>query len=891
MSIVRFLFLLLGTALVANSPLGAYEFHVNVGGGRVHLPDGTIFTYDAPYTPERGYGFEEGWPWEVWMAIGGCPEDSLYQKMRHNCGAYRVDVPNGNYVVTLYFNDSSSHRTDEWYSSWYINGDLVLDSLDIYAEVGRDYALDYRFPVSVTNGTISCDDVQINKSELCALSVVSHDPDSSAPEAPVLTEILSGFDQVVLNWEDSEEDDVLGYSVYRQELPAGPVERIFAARHLVSRYVDLAVEPEVAYQYWITAVDVYGNESEQAGPSEATVRTHASSSLPVVHIDIDPDSLYILNADPLEDIYYSCNVTLGDSTYSAGLRYRGNTLRQLSKKSYKIKLYEDRLFEGRRKLNCNSGMFDPVLMREILSFDLFADAGVPAPRTWWRSLVLNGENMGAYCDVEQIDGMFLEARPELDRGANIYKCFDRLVMLPDTTAYQAAYTKETNEEGSWGDLITFIEALNLTPNEEFYETFIDLLDIDEFLRYYAILRFIQDGDAVQKNYFLYHDLDIDRWMILPWDKDLTWGLTWLFKEELSYNIPVLFGIYSGGNYLSYRMLTQPIFKNMYASLLYQLLTEDFPIDEINTRIDAAHMLIEENGSLDYRKWFWEENGRLRSGDDEVREFATQRYPYVLGQLESMVSPQQLYINEFMAANTTTIADEFGEYDDWIEIYNPGPDSVDLGDYYLTDRLEEPVQWALPDTLLAPESCVLIWADNDGWQGPLHAGFRLSADGELIALHKEEEGVVSYPGPDDIDPVDLVYFGPQIDDRSRARVFDADYRWIYPESPSPGASNGTYAGVEDTQVRLALTTDLRIHPNPFRERISLSLGDRAPRGTLEIFDVQGRLCRRIEMKADQQEWIWDGRLPGGMPAPPGNYWARVHVAGHPPGRASRILLVR
>lgn len=890
MSNVKWLICILGTILLINAPAGAYEFRVNVGDGRVYTP--VPYTYDAPYTVERGYGHGGGNPWEYWMAVGGCPNDSLYRTLRHNCNSYRFDVPNGAYLVTMHFSDAVAHRCNDWTVSWYCNGVRIYDHLDIYAEVGREYAVAFRFPVEVTSGAIFLDEVRHDdRSELAALEVVSHDPDGIAPAAPVFSAIHAGFDQVWMNWEDNAEEDLRGYSVYRQELPAGPVECVFEARHLVSRYVDLAVEPGVSYQYWITAVDVFGNESEQVGPFEATPRTHASSTLPVVYIDIDPDSLYALNADPEEDIYYTCAVTLGDSTYSAGLRYRGNVVRKLSKKSYKIRLYEDRLFEGRRKLNCNAEMCDPVLMRESISLDLFADAGVPSPRTWWRSLVLNGENMGTYCDVEQVDAMFLEARPELDRGANIYKCFDRLVALPDSAAYQAAYEKETNEEGSWGDLITFIETLNQTPNDEFYEAFIDLLDIDEYLRYFAILRFIQDGDAVVKNFYLYHDLDTGIWKILPWDKDLSWGITWLFRKELSYSIPVLSGVYSGGNYLTYRMFTQPIFKNMLASLLYELLTEDFPLAEINARIDAAHLLTEENGTLDYRKWYWEENERLQAGDEELRGFASQRYPSVLGQLPGMVSPQELYINEFMAQNNTTITDEFGEYEDWIEIYNPGPDSVNLGEYYLTDRLEEPVQWALPDTMLAPESCLLIWADNDGWQGPLHAGFKLSADGELIALHKEEETGGTYPGPDDIDPIDLVFFGPQTADRSRGRIFDADYRWTYPESPSPGVSNGTYEGVAEESARLILGTRLQTHPNPFRERISMSLGGEAPGGALEIYDVQGRLCRRFEPRRGQSEWVWDGRLPGGELAPPGNYWARVRIPGQAPGRASRILLVR
>ncbi len=55
-----------------------------------------------------------------------------------------------------------------------------------------------------------------------------------------------------------------------------------------------------------------------------------------------------------------------------------------------------------------------------------------------------------------------------------------------------------------------------------------------------------------------------------------------------------------------------------------------------------------------------------------------------------VSPSNLdglYINEFLASNSTTNVDESGEYDDWLELYNVGSDSIDLGGFFLTDTVD------------------------------------------------------------------------------------------------------------------------------------------------------------------------------------------------------------
>ena len=57
----------------------------------------------------------------------------------------------------------------------------------------------------------------------------------------------------------------------------------------------------------------------------------------------------------------------------------------------------------------------------------------------------------------------------------------------------------------------------------------------------------------------------------------------------------------------------------------------------------------------------------------------------------------LFINEFMADNETTIPDPDGSggYPDWIEIYNAGANTIDLGGMYLTDDINEPTKWMIP----------------------------------------------------------------------------------------------------------------------------------------------------------------------------------------------------
>src|SRR4030042_6960163 len=91
----------------------------------------------------------------------------------------------------------------------------------------------------------------------------------------------------------------------------------------------------------------------------------------------------------------------------------------------------------------------------------------------------------------------------------------------------------------------------------------------------------------------------------------------------------------------------------------------------------------------------------------------------------------LVINEFMASNSTSIQDPGGNFDDWIEIYNYGVNSIDTGGMYLTDNPSVPTRWRIPAnnpvvTTIPAGGCLLIWAEHDTTDAGLHATFKLDA---------------------------------------------------------------------------------------------------------------------------------------------------------------------
>lgn len=157
----------------------------------------------------------------------------------------------------------------------------------------------------------------------------------------------------------------------------------------------------------------------------------------------------------------------------------------------------------------------------------------------------------------------------------------------------------------------------------------------------------------------------------------------------------------------------------------------------------------------------------------------------------------LYINEFMADNDGYIADEYGNYNDWIEVYNGDSEAVFLGDFFLTDNLDTPDKWQMPDVNLAPGEFILFWADGSPSLGDHHADFKLSKDGEQIGIFNGQ-----------LAPVDTLSFGAQTTDVSYGRLPDGDAEWVFFDEATPGVSNLLSSTDETSAARKLLA-----YPNP------------------------------------------------------------------------------
>jgi len=145
---------------------------------------------------------------------------------------------------------------------------------------------------------------------------------------------------------------------------------------------------------------------------------------------------------------------------------------------------------------------------------------------------------------------------------------------------------------------------------------------------------------------------------------------------------------------------------------------------------------------------------------------------------NLFAVSSVVINELMPANSETFADEYDEYDDWIEIYNTASFDLDISAYYLSDSKTSPLKWQFPSgTVIEAGGYLIVWADDDLLQtSGLHANFKLSANGETVFLSDKNGNLI-----------DQVKYGNNISNISYARKTDGtgEFTW---QNATPAYAN-------------------------------------------------------------------------------------------------------
>jgi lamin tail-like protein/type IX secretion system substrate protein len=200
---------------------------------------------------------------------------------------------------------------------------------------------------------------------------------------------------------------------------------------------------------------------------------------------------------------------------------------------------------------------------------------------------------------------------------------------------------------------------------------------------------------------------------------------------------------------------------------------------------------------------------------------------------TILGAQGLVINELVASNDSTsmISDEFGDFDDWVELYNNTNQAIDMSGYYFSDDYNEPDKWRFPAGITIPaDGYLIVWTDSDNGQGDLHTSFKLSKAGEQLILSDSFLVVL-----------DSLTFGEQETNVSFARIPNGTGNFT-PRAPSFNANNNT-SGVSIQTINVR--TDFEVSPNPAAVNLQIDFTKTdgifiSEGATIQIIDLSGKL---------------------------------------------------
>ena len=239
-----------------------------------------------------------------------------------------------------------------------------------------------------------------------------------------------------------------------------------------------------------------------------------------------------------------------------------------------------------------------------------------------------------------------------------------------------------------------------------------------------------------------------------------------------------------------------------------------------------------------------------------------------------LGPATVVINEILASNTSCCTDENGDYDDYIEIYNPGDEPADIGGLFITNALGNVDEYfQIPSgndsTIIDPGGFLLLWADEESEQGVLHVGIELgSGDGEQVGLYLADFTTV----------VDTLTYIEQTADVAFGNYPDGSGYWLY-MNPTPGESNTNELSIDHGYSMPEMYSLYQNFPNPFNPvtTIRYNLSQDAIVDII-IYDMMGRVVKTLNNGKKSGRYTsvqWDATDEAGAPVSTGIYLYTIH----------------
>lgn len=281
----------------------------------------------------------------------------------------------------------------------------------------------------------------------------------------------------------------------------------------------------------------------------------------------------------------------GEEFPNIGVRKRG-FLGSLSQSKPSLKLdfdaYEKLEFRGQKSLALANSNQDPSLMHMCLAYTVFASAGLPTPRCSFAHVVVNGEELGYYINIEPIKKPMLR-RFFPDVSGNLYEGTGGADFVAGA-ALTKFERKNDDADPSQKPELTALAGALVNTGAAMLSAVEPLVDLDEFMRFWAIETIVGHWDGYTgglNNYYLYARPEDGKLRFIPWGTDATFAS---FHPFLPFDIMRPPATYARGR-LATRLYEYAPTLDRYRAVLGEMLAAHWNEAALHARLDAWSNLL------------------------------------------------------------------------------------------------------------------------------------------------------------------------------------------------------------------------------------------------------------------------------------------------------------
>lgn len=284
--------------------------------------------------------------------------------------------------------------------------------------------------------------------------------------------------------------------------------------------------------------------------------------------------------------WYTGTVTIqGETHEEVSIRKKGNWSANSTKPALKLDFgkgqYDDRELQGERRFTLNNNVQDRLHVKQCLSYSLFAEAGVHAPRCNFARVTAQSRDLGVYTNVEPIKKPFL-GYSFGNKSGNLYETSGDAAFIESRIAY---FERKTNEDDTGrSELMAVVNAMQVS-DEQLWGEMNRVINLENFINFAAMEALVGHADgftSINNNAYIYHNPDDNRLYFIPWGTDQTFRASHILDWTNETPASIM-----RGSHLTRRLWDSEEFRTRYDTRLRELL--DTVWDEESIKARAAYM--------------------------------------------------------------------------------------------------------------------------------------------------------------------------------------------------------------------------------------------------------------------------------------------------------------